>query len=197
MWAYVHHFHTKDVDDGHLTQYCGMDVEFDKYNCFIHRDKNLIDGKLGYVGKIQEIMQLYFSSFQCVIFKWKWWDTFNWNDKKVDHDSGLICINSKKKLVETKYPYVFPKHCNQVFCYPDVLDWDWWFVLIHSSRPTNIFEKNNVVIQNNEYNHGDGNEECVGEGKNDSQLDSWTFGMAGSTGIWTRYHLSLVGCSWI
>lgn len=30
-----------------------------------------------------------------------------------------------------------------------------------------------------------------------SQLDSQTFGMVGSTGLWTRYRLSLVGCSWL
>ena len=30
-----------------------------------------------------------------------------------------------------------------------------------------------------------------------SQLDSWTFGMEGSMGLWTHCHLSLVGCSWL
>ena len=30
MWEYGHHFHTKDVDDGHLTQDYGVEVEFDQ-----------------------------------------------------------------------------------------------------------------------------------------------------------------------
>jgi hypothetical protein len=34
---------------------------------------------------------------------------------KEDHDSGIVCINSKKMWVETKEPYVLQKHCNQVF----------------------------------------------------------------------------------
>ena len=54
-------------------------------------------GKLSYVGKKQEIMQVDFSSFQCVIFKCKWC-TFDWNNVKVDHDSGIIGISSKKMV---------------------------------------------------------------------------------------------------
>ena len=56
-----------------------------------------------------------FSSFQCVIFRCKWWDTFDRNNVKEDRDSRLICINSRKMWDEAKEPYVFPKHCNQVF----------------------------------------------------------------------------------
>ena len=102
-------------------------------------------------------MQVDFSSFECVIFKCKWWDAFDWNNVKVDHDSGLICINSKKILTKTKEPYVFPKHCNQVFFYPDVLHWVWWFVLRHDSISKHLFEKNNVVMSKDEDNQGDGN----------------------------------------
>jgi hypothetical protein len=124
MWAYGHHFHTKYVDDGHITQDCGVEVQFDQSSHASHHDQNLIEGKLGYIGKIQEIMKVDFSSFQCVIFCCKWWDTFDRRNVKEDRDSGLICMNSKKMWVETKEPYVFPKHCNQVFLYPDVLDGD-------------------------------------------------------------------------
>ena len=80
---------------------------------------------LGYIKKIQEIIEVDFSSFQCVIFKCKWWDTFDRNNVKEDRDSRLICINSRKMWDEAKEPYFFPKHCNQVFFYPDVLDMDW------------------------------------------------------------------------
>ena len=58
-----------------------------------------------------------------------------------------------------KEPYVFPKHCNQVFFYPYVLDQNWWFVLKHDPRSKHFFENNNVAMPNNEDNQGDSNEE--------------------------------------
>jgi hypothetical protein len=88
MWAYIHHFHIEDVDDGNMTQDCRVEVKFNQSSHSSHIDKNLIKGKLGYIGKIQEIMQVVLSSFQCVIFKCKWWDTFDPNNVNVDHDSG-------------------------------------------------------------------------------------------------------------
>ena len=47
---------------------------------------------------------------------------------------------------EVKEPYVFPKHWNHVFFYPDVLKRDWWFVLRHDPRSEHIFEKNGVIM---------------------------------------------------
>ena len=102
MWAYGYHFFTEYADDGHITQDCGVEVEFEKYSHASHCDQNLIEGKLGYIGKIQEIMRVEFSSFQCVIFCCKWWDTFDRRNVKEDRDSGIICVNSKKMWVERK-----------------------------------------------------------------------------------------------
>ena len=112
MWAYENHFHIQYVDDGNMTQDCGVEIKFNQSSHSIHRDENLIYGKLGYLGNIQEIMQVDLSSFQCVIFKCKWWDTIDQNNVNLDHDSGIICINSQKMLVEEEDPYVFPKPCN-------------------------------------------------------------------------------------
>ena len=98
-----------------------MEVEFDQSSHGSHHDQNLIEEKLGHIGKIQEIIEVDFSSFQVVIFRWKWWDTFNQNSVKEGHDSGMICINFRKMLVETKDIYVIQKHYNQVFLYPNVL----------------------------------------------------------------------------
>jgi hypothetical protein len=47
-----HHFRIEDVDDGHLKQDCGIEAEFDQSGHASHPDENLIEGKLGYVGKI-------------------------------------------------------------------------------------------------------------------------------------------------
>jgi hypothetical protein len=56
MWAYGHHFRTEDVDDGHMTQDCGVEFKFDQSSHTSHRDQNTIQGELGYIGKIQEII---------------------------------------------------------------------------------------------------------------------------------------------
>jgi hypothetical protein len=61
--------------------------------------------------------------------------------------------------VEIKEPYVFPKHCNQVFFYPDVLDGDWWFVLRNDLRSKNVFDNNNVTMSSEEVSQGDDNED--------------------------------------
>jgi hypothetical protein len=92
-----------------------VEVEFDQYIHDNHHDQKLIKGKLGYIGKIQDVMQVELSSFQCVIFSFKWWDTIDRRNVKDKHDSGIIYMNSKKMWIETKEPYGFPKHCNQVF----------------------------------------------------------------------------------
>ena len=69
MWAYGKHFRTKYVDAGNITQDCGVEVEFDQSIRSSHHDQNLVQGTLGYVRKIQEIIEVDFSSFQCVIFR--------------------------------------------------------------------------------------------------------------------------------
>jgi hypothetical protein len=51
MWAYGHHFRIKDVDDGHMTQDCGVEVELDQSSCASHLDQNTIHGKLGYTSE--------------------------------------------------------------------------------------------------------------------------------------------------
>lgn len=60
---------------------------------------------------------------------------------------------------ETKEPYVFLRHYNQVEFYPNVLNMDWWFILRHDQRSKHCFENNNVIIPSEEDNQGDGNEE--------------------------------------
>ena len=139
MWVYGHYFYMKDSDDGCMTQDCGVEVELDQYSRTSHRDQNLMQGTLGYIGKIQEIIHVDFYLLQCLIFRFKWWDTFDWNNAKEDHDSGMISINSRKMWHEVREPYVFPKHCNQVIFFSDVSDRDWWFVLRHNPRSKHVF----------------------------------------------------------
>ena len=139
MWEYRNHFCIEDVDDVRVTQSCGVEVEFSKSRHVIHHDQNLIGGMLGYVKNIQEIIRVDFSSFQCVIFRCRWWDTFDRNNVKEDRDIGLICIKSIKMWDESKDIYVFPKHYNQVLFYPIVLDKDWSFILRQNPRSKHLF----------------------------------------------------------
>lgn len=46
-------------------------VDFDQASRASTKDSYLIEGKIQYVGKIQEILQLNFRSFKCVVFKCK------------------------------------------------------------------------------------------------------------------------------
>ena len=82
MWAYGHNFRTENADVENITQDYGVEVKFDQSSRSSHRDQNLIRGMLVYIGKIQEIIEVDFSSFQCVIFRCKWWDTFDRNNVK-------------------------------------------------------------------------------------------------------------------
>ena len=146
MWAYGHHFRTENANAGNITKDYGVEVEFDQSSWSSHCDQQLVRGIVGYVGKIQEIIEVDFSSFQCFSFRCKWCDTFDWNNVKEDHDSRLICMKSINMWHEAKEPYILPKHCNQVFFYPDVLERNWWFVLIHNPRSKHIFENNSVIM---------------------------------------------------
>ena len=82
MWVYGDHFLAENIDDGHMTQGCGVEVEFDQSGQANHRDQNLVRGTLGYIRKIQVIIEMDFSSFQYITFRCKWWDTFDWNNVK-------------------------------------------------------------------------------------------------------------------
>jgi hypothetical protein len=84
-----HHFCTEEANDGYVTLGYGVEVKFDQSSNASYHDQNLIEGKLGYVENIQEIMQIDLLSFQCAIFRCKWWDIFNWRNAKEDHDSGI------------------------------------------------------------------------------------------------------------
>jgi len=52
MWAYGHHFHMEDVNNGCRTQHCGVEIMFDKSSLASHRDQNLMHGTLGYAKRI-------------------------------------------------------------------------------------------------------------------------------------------------
>ena len=66
MWTYGHHFCTENVDAGNIKQDCGVEVKFDQSSRSSHRGQSLVRGTLGYVGKIQEIIEEDFSSLQVV-----------------------------------------------------------------------------------------------------------------------------------
>ena len=42
MWAYGHYFRTENVDDGHMTQEYGVEVEFDQSSQASYHELNLV-----------------------------------------------------------------------------------------------------------------------------------------------------------
>jgi len=94
MWVQDHHFHIEEINDGHATIDCGVEVEFKQYIYASHHDHYLIKGKFGYIKKIHEIIQMDFLSLQCVIFRHNRWDAFDWSNVKEDHDSGIISMKT-------------------------------------------------------------------------------------------------------
>ena len=63
MWELGNHFHIENVDAENITHDCGVEVEFNQSSQSSHRDQNLVRGTLGYVRKIQEIIEVDLSSF--------------------------------------------------------------------------------------------------------------------------------------
>jgi len=114
MWAYGHHYRVERVDEKRRSFDCGVMVDFKQPSRASSKDKNVIEGNLQYIGKIQEIIELDYRSFKCSIFKRKWYESF---DRTQRHDihSGLFSIDSSKYLPLDKEPYVLPIHCEQVF----------------------------------------------------------------------------------
>lgn len=114
MWAYEH-------DDGCMTQDYGVEFKFNQSSHVSHLDQNLMLRTLGYVENIQEIIQVEFSLFQCVIFRCKWWDTFHRNNVKEYHDSVMISINCRKMWHEARETYfsqnIATRHCFTQMCW--------------------------------------------------------------------------------
>ena len=114
MWAYGQHYYVESVDVKRRSFDCGVMVDFKQSSRASSKDKNVIEGNLQYVGKIQEIIELDYRSFKCSIFKCKWYEAFN-RTKRNDIHSGLFSIDSSKYLPQDEEPYVLPIHCEQVF----------------------------------------------------------------------------------
>ena len=89
-------------------------VDFKQSSRASSKDKNIIEGNLQYVGKIQEIIDLDYHSFKCYIFKCRWYEAFE-RKQRHDTDSGFFSIDSSRFPSEDKEPYVLPIHCEHAF----------------------------------------------------------------------------------
>ena len=113
MWEYGWDYHVEWRDIKISSFGCGVMVDFKKSSWAILKDKNIIEGNLQYVGKIQEIIELDYRSFKCNIFKCRWYEAFETMQRHDTH-SGLFSIDSLRYLPEDKDPYVLPIHCEEV-----------------------------------------------------------------------------------
>lgn len=114
MWAYGSHYRIESVDVKRQSFDCAIMVDFNQSSRASSKYKNIIEGNLQYVGKIQEIIELDYRSFKCCIFKCRWYEAFE-RTRRHDTQSGLFSIDSSRFLPEDKEPYVLPIHCEQVF----------------------------------------------------------------------------------
>jgi hypothetical protein len=89
-------------------------VDFKKSSRASSKDKNIVEGNLQYVGKIQEIIELDYLSFKCFIFKCRWYEAFERTRRHGTH-SGLFSIDSSRFLLKDKEPYALPIQCEKVF----------------------------------------------------------------------------------
>jgi len=69
MWAYDRHYRVQSIDVKTQSFDYGIMVDFKQSSRASSKDKNIIEGNLQYVGKIQEIIELDYLSFKCCIFK--------------------------------------------------------------------------------------------------------------------------------
>ena len=112
MWAYGRHYNVERIDLKICSFDCGVMVDFKQSSRASSKDKNIIEGNLQYVGKIQEIIELDYRSFKCCIFKCRWYEAFD-RTRRHDTHSGLFSIDSLRYLPEDKEPYVLPIHCEK------------------------------------------------------------------------------------
>ena len=77
MWAYGRHYRVESIDVKRRSFDCGIMVDFKQSSQASSKDKNIIEGNLQYVGKIQEIIELDCNSFKCCIFKCRWYEAFD------------------------------------------------------------------------------------------------------------------------
>jgi hypothetical protein len=110
MWAYGRYYRVESIDVKRQPFDCGIMVDFKQSSLANSKDKNIIEGNLHYVGKIQEIIELDYCSFKCCIFKCRWYEAFD-RTRRHDTHSGLFSTNSSRFLPEDKEPYVLPIHC--------------------------------------------------------------------------------------
>ena len=62
MWPYGQHYHVESIDVKRRSFDCGIMVDFKKSSWASSKDKNIIEGNLQYVRKIQEISELDYRS---------------------------------------------------------------------------------------------------------------------------------------
>ena len=77
IWAYGQHYRVESIDVKRRSFDCGIMVDFKQSNRASSKDKNIIEGNLQYVRKIQEIIELDYRFFKCCIFKCRWYEAFD------------------------------------------------------------------------------------------------------------------------
>ena len=97
MWEHGWHYCVERIGVKRCPFDCDVMVYFKQPTRASSKDKNIIEGNLQYVAKIQEIIELDYLSLKCYIFECRWYDEFErtqWHDT----NSGLFSIDSSRFL---------------------------------------------------------------------------------------------------
>ena len=103
MWEYGWHYHVEIIYLKRLSFGCGVMVYFKQSIRASSKDKNIFEGNLQYVGKIEEIIELDYQSFKCCVFKCIWYVAFE-RTQRHDTHSGLFSIDYLRYLPKYKEP---------------------------------------------------------------------------------------------
>jgi hypothetical protein len=99
-------FHTEEYGHGRKTYNNGVCV----------KGSTSSELKVDYYGRLKEVVELQYYSEQIRVFLFKcyYYDTIN-RGIRIDPYYGLVRINSKARLRNVNYVFVFAKQCQQVY----------------------------------------------------------------------------------
>jgi hypothetical protein len=116
------YFRVERVHNGKQARDYGVSISFDQTSCAISWAANLIQEQLGYVNTIQDVIELDYRSFQCVFFKYKWFNIFDrMTSIRYGLNSDLYSIDMHREISSSHTKsFVPPKHYEYIFFYSNV-----------------------------------------------------------------------------
>jgi hypothetical protein len=100
-----------------------------------------------YFGRIENIVQIHFTSFQVTLLKGKWFDsnsTRRASPNLVQDECGFLRVKTRTTLpshLPTHEPFMYPEDCEQVFFVADRINKGWSLIKVMEPRSTPVVYK--------------------------------------------------------